>query len=1459
MYLSADKLVDWGQLLDSALKEDIMYFHQRALCDFVFRDAFIKSPEAFSFLSIPEQQINEKGYQMPDDIPSYSFKENRNYISYTNIYCIEESYLAMVNVADECRLMNKSFLFTSAVGKNVTLDDFISLQLRTTSALIKHLQNNWVGRIIHHIKMSFRDIKEGWFNLMVKKWHTYEVSKLSRFMFLVKFRMQDALKNLVMRSLKRLLKLFEEPCEPTKNCVEGMVWGEDLRLLTYKAKHLPIFTVELTIAEGVGAYYTTNPDDFEVEILRIFENAIVLSHTIKQIHPFLLENLKFSDELLLSSVGLADEGVVEYRERILSALRSAVIPVKAYMKEYQQFVPLFSTKIGFYLRNFTSKSPNAVEIKEEANILLNGIKDLEDRIPETLGIGPFEIHIEKLKKFLISQRWAMYKAILDYLSDCLNERIEEISTEFKMILRKLTDKPISIEQLYDIKDWMETIPLNVKNIEDTLKNVLMDYDILDSFCYIQPEDYFSAKWETIGLPYKIFLQIDETVAMHEEEIERLSKLQIGDEATFIEKMDNLTQRVHGLSSATIDISKWQEITVEVRRTWKSLHDCLEFGRLLNQRQKLFGMPVRSYDAIGKLIKEFEPYRNLWTTASDWFKWHEIWMDNPLINVDSDEIERLVAEMHKTMSKCIKVFPDVPAAQQAAMDLKGQMEEFRPLIPLIEALCNPGMRQRHWEKLQMDAGVKIIPSPNLTFKKCLDLGIANAAENLCNLAESAAKEYSIESTLDKMEKDWEDLNLEVIPYKDTGTYIIKVTEDISQLLDEQSILVQTLVFSPYKYAFEEKIMEWEQKLRISQEVLDIWLDTQNKWLYLQPIFSSMDIARQLPNESKKYALMDRTWRRIMKNVNEQPKIMTVCPDLRLLELLKDCSNLLDLVQKGLSEYLETKRMCFPRFYFLSDDELLDILSQAQHPTTVQPHLRKCFENIYKLKFGENLLITHMISGEGEQVEFTSTLYPEGHVEDWLSEVESCMKTTIQGIMKEALIDIRNKKRNDWVLSWPGQVVIAGSQTFWTARVEAGLIQKKLVKYYKTLLRQLDGLRNLVKGKLTKVERQVLSALITIEVHSRDVVIDLLEKGSVDTSDFTWFSQLRYYWLNDGIVLRALNAQFNYGNEYLGNSGRLVITPLTDRCYLTLTSAIHLKFGGAPAGPAGTGKTETTKDLAKAFANQCVVFNCSDQLDVLAMGKFFKGLASSGAWACFDEFNRIDIEVLSVVAQQITTIQKAQQAHQDRFLFEGCDVVLKESCAVFITMNPGYAGRTELPDNLKALFRPVAMMVPNYALIAEISLFSFGFSDAKELAAKITSTFKLSSEQLSTQDHYDFGMRAVKTVIAAAGNLKRENPDMDEKQIVLRALKDVNVPKFVRDDLTLFGGIVSDLFPRMVADTVDYGNLFSTICETILKKGLLDVGEYVTKVIQLYETTVVRHGLMLVGPAGSGKTQDGQDFV
>jgi len=790
------------------------------------------------------------------------------------------------------------------------------------------------------------------------------------------------------------------------------------------------------------------------------------------------------------------------------------------------------------------------------------------------------------------------------------------------------------------------------------------------------------------------------------------------------------------------------------------------------------------------------------------------------------------------------------------------------VPLLHALCNPGLRDRHWKEISNVIGFVIEPEPNQNLQQMLNYDLVNYIAEIGEISESAAKEYQIESGLQAQKKEWAPVSLEFKDWGDTGSYIVAGAsiDEIQTLLDDHVIKTQTMKGSPYAVQFQESLEEWENFLKTVQDIIDLWLKVQGVWLYLEPIFSSEDIMQQMPTEGRLFRDVDGAWRRIMETCKASPASLTVFAQEGFLQDLESANEKLETVQKGLNDYLETKRLFFPRFFFLSNDNLLEILSETKDPRRVNAHVKKAFEGIQSLHFEDDLKITKMISPEKEPVPLTNPVDPvaaRGAVEVWLVQTEDAMIESVRHVSFQSRDDYPTKAFVDWVQNWPGQVVIGIFNLFWTAEVNQGLElsgNAGLADYATQLEGTLVDIVALVRTEIPQLVRCTLEALIVIFVHNKDTIVELRDKGVSKKDDFEWLVQLRYFIEEnpekpgvEDVFVRITNSFLGYAYEYIGNCNRLVVTPLTDRCYRTCCGALHLLYGAAPEGPAGTGKTETVKDLAKALARFCVVFNCSDELDVSAMAKFFKGLAASGGWACFDEFNRIDAEVLSVIAQQILQIQTAIKARLHVFEFEGtAQLPIKWTCNCFITMNPGYAGRAELPDNLKALFRTVAMMVPDYAMIAEIKLYSYGYSIARSLAQKIVTTYKLCSEQLSSQKHYDYGMRAVFSVLVAAGNLKRKYPVESEEVLMLRSICDVNLAKFLAFDVPLFKGITSDLFPGVVLPTPDFGALTSKLEEYLRLEHCQPHPYFIEKIIQFYECHTVRHSVMLVGMPFSGKT-------
>ncbi|XP_023932000.1 cytoplasmic dynein 1 heavy chain 1-like, partial [Lingula anatina] len=602
----------------------------------------------------------------------------------------------------------------------------------------------------------------------------------------------------------------------------------------------------------------------------------------------------------------------------------------------------------------------------------------------------------------------------------------------------------------------------------------------------------------------------------------------------------------------------------------------------------------------------------------------------------------------------------------------------------------------------------------------------------------------------------------------------------------------------------------------------------------------------------------------------------------------------------------------KFYFVGDEDLLEIIGNSKNIPRLQKHFKKMFAGVSAILLNEdNTVVLGVSSKEGEEVIFHTPVSVADHpkINEWLTLVEKEIRLTlaillaqaVQGVAAFKTESINAQQYLEWIDKYQGQLVVLASQINWSENVEAALQQisssgktgdlKPMENVLLTVQSTLNVLADSVLHEQPPVRRKKMEQLITELVHQRDITRMLVENKVTNPKAFDWLMQMRFYFDPKNpdplqqLSIQMANAKFNYGFEYLGVQEKLVQTPLSDRCYLTMTQALEARLGGSPFGPAGTGKTETVKALGNQLGRFVLVFNCDENFDFQAMGRIFVGLCQVGAWGCFDEFNRLEERMLSAVSQQIQSIQEAlkQLADQEKkgntvtVEIIGKTVKVNPDMAIFITMNPGYAGRSNLPDNLKKLFRSLAMTKPDRPLIAQVMLYSQGFRMAEKLSAKIVPFFKLCDEQLSPQSHYDFGLRALKSVLVSAGNVKREHimrvkeqmvargeqvdeasiaEKLPEQEILIQSVMETVVPKLVAEDIPLLNSLLSDMFPGIQYTAAEMSALkqeIRKVCQDMyLSCNEEQGGTWLEKVLQLYQISQIHHGLMMVGPSGSGKS-------
>ncbi|KAM6104169.1 LOW QUALITY PROTEIN: dynein axonemal heavy chain 11 [Theristicus caerulescens] len=717
---------------------------------------------------------------------------------------------------------------------------------------------------------------------------------------------------------------------------------------------------------------------------------------------------------------------------------------------------------------------------------------------------------------------------------------------------------------------------------------------------------------------------------------------------------------------------------------------------------------------------------------------------------------------------------------------------------ILELQNPTIRERHWYQIMNVTAVRLLVAEDTTLTDLLGLELHKVEDEVESIVDNTVKELGTEKVLAEISQTWAAMEFSYEEHHRNAAPLLKSNEQLLETLDNNQVQLQTIPKSKYVVNVTEQVKGWQNKLNMADSVISIWMEVQCTWSYLESIFtSSEDIGSQLSEDANRFDEVNRNFKELVtyiantKNVMEataKPKVYEKFEALWhrsvWLKFIFSLSTICELgvflscLQQEIVDFVQQRSS----FSTLKAD-LLDILSKGTQPK------QENIEESVNTALG-------IYSREKEYIPFYEGWGCSGQVESWLQCLEETVHRTVCLRIMEAILVYEEKQREEWVFDCPAQVALTGSQIWWVSDVEMafGRLEESLASALKDCPRkqvtQLNAIITVLLGELSLGDQQKIMTFCTIDVHARDVAA--VAQKVTSSQAFAWLSQLRHRW-DDAkhCFANICDAQFQYFYQYLGNTPWLVITPLTDRCYITLTQCLHLTMSGGPGGPASTGKTETTKDLGCALCMMVYIFKCSEQMDYKSIGNIYKGLVQTGAWGCFDEFSHISVEALSVVAVQVKTIHDAIRNKRNKFLFLSENITLKSSVGIFITMNPGYAGQTELPENLKAVFKQCAMVVPDIELISEIILVAEGFIDARLLAGKL---YTLCRGLLSKQDHYDCGLCAIKSLLVVAGSVKGDK-NRPEDQVLMRALRNFNLPEIVTDDIPVFTVLISDLFPAL----------------------------------------------------------------
>ncbi|KAJ7345507.1 hypothetical protein JRQ81_001457 [Phrynocephalus forsythii] len=866
--------------LSDEMREDYLLSVKKAIVDFVLRDPREKEEDKMQVLLPHRQEM--------DVVPkpwNKSFIAARNYIN-ENLHAMNPTMLAVLDLWQtsfyDLRLVDKGTFHGRQ--ESMELSFFQNIVVRQMESAKDALFKKW-----------FPEVQNIYYQGNKRKQVPTNASsaKLEAFFNCAAALMTQQLQSLALLSMQDFTNLIVQPPKSTRAYEHS---GFIMRL----------------ILENDKVVFEPSFSDYEAIFLNIYSVMVKAVNLFPRVETKLYSKWPESKTRSMNLKPIILDEILEaHKQKIRDEIAKESIAPMEHLKLYDKYHDLISKQADQEIDQFLSEEHTFEEITAQVARYQCIRDEIQYTSRKCIRLGMFELHCDELIRALTKRADAICSKIIAKMFKDHQDLNTRLCDEFEKIAEKALSTPSNTHELMEFKAYIEKV--------ETVDMLEMEQKLLDAKSYLafliecanfSPVDIRlnNSVFQWYGRMGDIFEEHRKIIKEKTEQFQEGLKMRC---ERFVEELESYAKQVEEFYSYG-DIQEVNRYLKKAQALNAKLDAAADKIDQINAEEEAYGWPASQYPQRKKIQDTLNPYLRLYDMTVEFNTKYRNWMDGIFTKVNPDQVDMDTGNYWRALYKLEKTFHDSPNALFLTTRIKAKVEEFKEHIPLIQVICNPGLQDRHWEAMSEIVGYSLKPSEDSTVSSYIDMHLEPYLEKFESISETASKEHSLEKAMVKMISEWDAMEFILLSYRETGTYILSAVDDIQMLLDDHIVKTQTMRGSPFIKPYEKKMREWESKLLLVQEILDEWLKVQATWLYLEPIFSSPDIMAQMPEEGRRFTTVDKTWKDIMKCAIQDKHVLTVVMIDKMLEKLKKCNEFLELILKGLNEYLEKSACSFPDF-------------------------------------------------------------------------------------------------------------------------------------------------------------------------------------------------------------------------------------------------------------------------------------------------------------------------------------------------------------------------------------------------------------------------------------------------------------------------------------------------------------------------------------------------------------------